>query len=110
MDNKRSSLALFSELKTDDGLPKIALRAATHADAIIRMTKDIILTWSCKEVIDKFLRICELDCYVDTFYEEGVDGKLLLELSQTECEDDLLMNSLDARYVVMCTTYLSAAT
>ena len=34
-------------------------------------------------------------------------SQLLMELSQGEMEDDLLMNSLDARFLKMATTFLN---
>mmetsp|Transcript_22700 Transcript_22700/g.42675 ORF Transcript_22700/g.42675 Transcript_22700/m.42675 type:complete len:331 (-) Transcript_22700:56-1048(-) len=108
-DTKRNSLQLFSELQVDDGLTKIALRAASHSDKIIKITKDVVISWNGQEVVDKFLKVCELDCYSETFLAEGVDGKLLLELSQAECQDDLLMNALDARYLIMATTFLNSS-
>lgn len=108
-DSKRHSLQLFSELQVDDGLTKIALRAASHSDELIKITKDVILTWNGQEVVDNFLKVCELDCYTENFLQEGVDGKLLLELTQSECQDDLLMNTLDARFLVMTTTFLNSS-
>ncbi|GMI43216.1 hypothetical protein TeGR_g6867, partial [Tetraparma gracilis] len=104
---RRASITLFNELKQADGHIKIATVAATHADEVLGLTKEIVSSWNEQEVVDRFLGKLELDAYAEHFLKEGVDGKLLLELTQLECEDDLMMSPLDARFLKMATTYLT---
>jgi serine/threonine protein phosphatase PrpC len=103
---RRASITLFNELKKSDGQIKISTAAATHADEVLTLTKEVVNSWTEDDVVERFLKPLELDEYVDVFREEGVDGKLLLELTQLECEDDLMMNPLDARFLKMATTFV----
>eukprot|EP00520_Triparma_pacifica_P003958 CAMPEP_0118667938 /NCGR_PEP_ID=MMETSP0785-20121206/20066_1 /TAXON_ID=91992 /ORGANISM="Bolidomonas pacifica, Strain CCMP 1866" /LENGTH=517 /DNA_ID=CAMNT_0006562451 /DNA_START=316 /DNA_END=1869 /DNA_ORIENTATION=+ len=105
--SRRASMQVFEGLKDDDGIIKIATRAAMHSDELLRLNKEVILSWDEHKVVENMLKLCELDVYGEHFIEEGVDGKLLMELTQDEMEDDLLMNSLDARFLKMATTFLN---
>lgn len=104
--SRRASMQVFEGLKLDDGVIKISTRAATHCDEVLRLSKEVVLGWDEHGVVEHFLRLCELDGYGEHFVEEGVDGKLLMELTQDEMEDDLMMNGLDARFLKMATTFL----
>ena len=77
--SRRASMQVFEGLKVDDGVIKIAARAATHSDEVLRLHKDLVVSWNEEEVVDKFLRLCELDEYGDNFIEEGVDGKVRMD-------------------------------
>jgi len=103
---RRASITLFNELKEADGHIKIATGAAIHADEILGLTKDTVSSWTEDEVVEGFLKKLDMMEYEQFFREEGVDGKLLLELTQLEFEDDLMMNPLDARFLKMGTTYV----
>jgi len=105
--NRRASITLFDDLKADDGRIKISTAAATNADTVAALNKSVVGAWTETEVAENFLRNLELESHAAAFAEEGVDGKLFLELTQLEMEDDLMMNPLDARFLKMATTFLT---
>jgi len=86
----------------------LSLPAATHSDVALGLVRSEVLSWDEEDVVNDFLKPLEWGKYIDTFLEQGVDGQLLLMLSQSECEDDLGMTSRDAHFLLVATRYCNA--
>lgn len=86
---------------------KMSEKGSRHCDKILLMKKDDVCRWSDSEVVSKFLGPCNLSCYSSSFLEEGVDGSLLLELTDKDFEDELMVQSADARFIRMAVNYIS---
>ena len=67
-------------------------------------TRDI-MTAKSDEELKEYLKTVGLAKYAEPFLENTVDGECLMEVSETEFREDLMMKPEDARLMTKCIDY-----
>jgi serine/threonine protein phosphatase PrpC len=71
---------------------------------VMESTRDI-MTAKSDEELKEYLKTVGLAKYAEPFLENTVDGECLMEVSETEFREDLMMKPEDARLLTKCIDY-----